>query len=98
MFALELGLERDTLQRAILVTALCVLWPSIQIIMLLIFCGIHPKVEKKGFTQSIENTKRYFESLMRSILLTTEAHHHLEIFTKWLLVESVNINNYNKKS
>ena len=78
----------------ILLSMLLVGCAGIQVIFLFFSCGLHPKVEKKGFKQSLKQTRSNFNTLMKAILLNTNEQHHEIIFKKWLLIDKMNVNNY----
>jgi len=108
MSSYRFGLSESDVNRAILITLICVVWLLVQLCILgylylrhpPVYTGLQSMGNKKDVngkfvkgTGTIEN----FEGLMISILLGVSPHHHKKLFTDWLLVEEVNVNNYEDK-
>lgn len=99
------GLSDKDFYRAFLITLVCFGWPFLQSCILLFYCYRHPQVfDGPQFLESkedvngkvVKGTEENFKGLMKSILKGVAPHHHKKLFT-WLLVEEVNVNNYEDK-
>lgn len=101
-------MSESDVNRAILITLICVVWLLVQLCILgylylrhpPVYTGLQSLESKKDVNGNVvkgTGTKENFKGLMISILLGVESQHHKKLFTDWLLVEEVNVNNYEDK-